>query len=78
MTNVYSNQTHKKSISNEIVADAPPIVVEGVEYYYCGTTLRDAEIGATVFRNKVLRAFTAMQETVVDGLSITERIVLVG
>ena len=72
VTRAYSNQISKKSISNKLVEDATPITIEGVEYYYCGT-VDNKEVGDTLFRNKVLRAFTK-----VDNDRFVERIVLVG
>ena len=72
VTRAYSNQINKKSISNKLVEDATPISIEGVEYYYCGV-VDNKEVGETLFRNKVLRAFTK-----VDNDLFVERIVLVG
>ena len=72
VTRAYSNQISKKSIANKLVEDATPITIEGVEYYYCGT-VDNKEVGDTLFRNKVLRAFTK-----VDNDRFVERIVLVG
>jgi hypothetical protein len=72
ITRAYSNQISKKSIANKLVEDATPITIEGVEYYYCGT-VDNKEVGDTLFRNKVLRAFTK-----VDNDRFVERIVLVG
>jgi len=72
ITRAYSNQISKKSIANKLVEDATPITIEGVEYYYCGT-VDNKEVGDTLFRNKVLRAFTK-----VDNDQFVERIVLVG
>ena len=72
VTKAYSNQISKKSIANKLVEDATPITIEGVEYYYCGT-VDNKEVGDTLFRNKVLRAFTK-----VDNDQFVERIVLVG
>jgi len=72
VTRAYSNQISKKSIANKLVEDATPITIEGVEYYYCGT-VDNKEVGDTLFRNKVLRAFTK-----VDNDQFVERIVLVG
>ena len=72
ITRAYINQISKKSIANKLVEDATPITIEGVEYYYCGT-VDNKEVGDTLFRNKVLRAFTK-----VDNDQFVERIVLVG
>lgn len=72
VTRAYSNQTSKKSIANKLVEDATPITIEGEDFYYCGV-VDNKEIGDTLFRNKVLRAFTK-----VDNDQFVERIVLVG
>lgn len=72
ITRAYSNQTSKKSIANKLVEDATPITIEGEDFYYCGV-VDNKEIGDTLFRNKVLRAFTK-----VDNDQFVERIVLVG
>ena len=72
ITRAYSNQTSKKSIANKLVEDATPITIEGEDFYYCGV-VDNKEVGDTLFRNKVLRAFTK-----VDNDQFVERIVLVG
>ena len=72
ITSAYSNQTSKKSIANKLVADVPPISIEGVDFYYCGV-VDNKEVGDTLFRNKVLQAFTK-----VDNDQFVERIVIVG
>jgi hypothetical protein len=72
ITRAYSNQISKKSIANKLVEDATPIAIEGVEYYYCGV-VENKEVGETLFRNKVLQAFTK-----VDNDQFVERIVIVG
>ena len=72
ITRAYSNQISKKSIANKLVEDATPITIEGEDFYYCGV-VDNKEIGDTLFRNKVLRAFTK-----VDNDQFVERIVLVG
>lgn len=72
ITHAYSNQTSKKSIANKLVADATPITIEGEDFYYCGV-VDNKEVGDTLFRNKVLRAFTK-----VDNDQFVERIVIVG
>lgn len=75
ITHAYSNQTSKKSIANKLVyarEDRKPITIEGVDYYYCGV-VDNKEVGDTLFRNKVLRAFTK-----VDNDQFVERIVIVG
>ena len=72
ITRAYSNQTSKKSIANKLVEDATPITIEGEDFYYCGV-VDNKEVGDTLFRNKVLRAFTK-----VDNDQFVERIVIVG
>lgn len=71
VTRAYSNQTSKKSIANKLVEDATPITIEGVDYYYCGV-VDNKQVGDTLFRNKVVRAFTKMENDL-----FVERIVIV-
>lgn len=78
MTRVYSNQTRKKSIQNVLVEDAPPITVEGVDYYLCGFGGDDKNVGDTLYRNKVLRAFTSLNTKNVGKEEYTERILIIG
>ena len=78
LTRVYSNETRKKSIQNVLIEDAPPIAIEGVQYYYCGTVDAHKEIGDTLHRNKVLRAFTSMESTNTGEREFVERILIIG
>lgn len=80
MTRVYSNQTRKKSIQNVLVEDAPPITIEGVDYYLCGFFVGDKNVGDTLYRNKVLRALTSLKSNVnaTTGVEYTERILIIG